>query len=143
MLGKADDQPANNIDCQNQNAGNSITFNKFRCTIHGAIKIGFFGDVVTAFFGLFVGQHASIQIGINRHLFAGHGVERKAGGYFRYPASAFGNHQKIDDHQNNEDKNTHSIIAGDDKFAKGFDHFTSRGGAFMPFAQDNSGRRHI
>ena len=31
------------------------------------------------FFGLFIGQHASIQIGVNSHLFAGHGVERKAG----------------------------------------------------------------
>ena len=74
VLGDTDDQTTDQVDQQNQQAGHGVAAHEFRGTVHGAEKVGFLGQFGTAFFGGLLVDHAGIQVGIDRHLLAWHGV---------------------------------------------------------------------
>ena len=143
MLRQADDQPANNIDDKNENGGNRIAFDEFRGTIHCTVEIRFLGDFLAAGLGFFICQDTGIQISIDGHLLAWHRIKGKAGGHFRYAASTLGDNNKIDNNQNDKDKNTDSIIAGNHKLAESLDDLASRICTVMAFAQNNTCRGDI
>jgi len=74
VLQHADGKTAHDVDQQNQNAGHGIAAHKLGGAVHRAEKVGFLGHFgATALGFLFVNQ-AGIQVGIHRHLLAGHGI---------------------------------------------------------------------
>jgi hypothetical protein len=44
-------------------------------------------------------DHAGVQVSVDRHLFARHGIQGESGVHFRDAASTFGHHNEVDDHQ--------------------------------------------
>ena len=78
MLCQTNDQPTYNIDDKNEDRGNRIALDEFRGTIHRAIEIRFLGNFRPAGLGFLIRQNAGIQIGIDRHLLAGHRIKRKS-----------------------------------------------------------------
>ena len=82
MLNHADDQAANDIDRKNHNAGNGVAFYEFRRTVHRTIEIGLAGNVFATFACDIGSDDSGIEIGVDCHLFAGHGVKREARGDF-------------------------------------------------------------
>ena len=143
MLRQTDDQAAHNIDDKDQDRRNGIALDEFRGTVHGTIEIGFLGDFLTAALGLFIAQNAGIQVGVDRHLLAGHGIKSEARRHFRYAAGTAGHDHQIDDDQNDKHKDTDGVIAGNDEFAKRLDHLSGRIRTGMALAEDNAGRGHI
>ena len=143
MLCDTDDQTADQVDQQNQQAGHGVTTHKFRGTVHGAEEVRFLGQFSAALFGGFLVDDASVQVGVDRHLLAWHGVQGKSSVHFRDAACTFSHHNKVNDHQNREDDETDHIVAGDHEFAESRHHFARRMGAFMAMDQDDTGRRHV
>ena len=82
IFGHANDEAANNIDAENEQAGNRVTFHEFRGTIHGAVEIGFTRDFFAATLGFFRSEQSGIEFSINRHLLAGHRIQGEARGNF-------------------------------------------------------------
>ena len=124
MLRQADDQAADNIDHKNQDRGDGVALDEFRGTIHGAVKVGLLGDFLTPDLGFLIRQHAGIEIGVDRHLLARHRIKGKARRHFRHPAGTAGDNDKVDDDQDQEDKQPDGVIAGNDKVSKGFNNLS-------------------
>ena len=122
MLGHADDQTTEDIDGQNQKTGDGIALHEFGGTVHGAIEICFLPDFGAALARLIGGQQARIQIGIDRHLLAGHRVQGKAGCHFRNSSGTLGDHHQIDDNQNSEHKHADNEVAADHEFTEGLNN---------------------
>ena len=74
MLSHADSQTTNQVDKQNQDARYRVAADKFGSTVHGAKEIGLLPQFGAPCFGGFLVDHASIQIGVNRHLLTRHGI---------------------------------------------------------------------
>ena len=138
VLAQADNQPANNIDRQNQQGGNGVAFNKFGGTVHGAIKIGLAGNFLAALGRFFSAQHASIQIGVDSHLFAGHGVQCETRRNLGHTTRTARDHHQINNNENDKDKNTDREIAGDYELAKRLNNLACGVRAFVAAAQHNA-----
>ena len=78
MLQHTHGEAAKDVDEQNQNASDRISANKLGRSIHGAKKVGLFGNFRAAAFRFFFVNRAGIQVGVHRHLFAGHGIQCKS-----------------------------------------------------------------
>ena len=136
-------ESADNVNDQNQNAGNGIAFYEFTGTIHRTIKIGFGSNIRTPLLRLIGINQPCIQIRINRHLLAGHCVQSKAGTYFRYPACTFGNDHEINDHQNDEHHQTNGVITTDQHFTECLNYFPGSITPFMTIQQHHTGGSHV
>ena len=143
MLGHTNGQATNQVDDQNKQAGHRIAGHKLRGTVHGAKEVRFLGEFFATSFGGFLVNHTGIQIGVNGHLFARHGVQGKTGVHFRHTARAFGHHNEVDDHQDGEDDETHHIVTADHKLTESRHNFAGSLVAFVAIDQNHTGRGHV
>ena len=143
MLENAHRQPADDVDEQNQQPRHGIAANEFLRTVHGAVKVGFLLDFRAALAGSGFINHAGVQVGINRHLFAGHGIQGEARAHFRNPPGAFGHHHKVNQHQDAEHHQTNHHVAADEEEAERLNHLARRICPVMPFEQHDAGRSHV
>ena len=63
------------------NTGDCVTTYKLTRSVHCTIKFSFFRDFRTTCPGLGLIYQSGVKVRINAHLFTGHGVEGKPGGY--------------------------------------------------------------
>ena len=136
-------ETTDDVDDQNQQAGQRVATDEFGRTIHGAEKVGFLGQLFTAFFGGFLVNHASVQVGVDGHLFARHGVQGETCVHFRDASSALGHHKEVHDHQDHEDDETHQVVACDHKLTKSGDHLARCFWTGVPLDQDHPGGGHV
>jgi hypothetical protein len=115
-----DDEPAYDIDKGDEQSGDYIPAHKLAGTIHGAVKIGLVGNLLTALFGFLVGDQAGAQVGIDRHLLARHGIQGKAGSHLGDSGGTLCNHHKVDDDKYREYDNPDHKVALDNEPAEGF-----------------------
>ena len=78
------------------------------------------------------------QIGIDRHLLAGHGVQVEARGDLGDAAGALGDDDEVHDHQDGEDDDADDEIAAHDEIAERLDDVAGGGGAFVAVRQDQA-----
>ena len=143
MAEAANRDPAKKIDGSDNEASNGIAAHEFRGTIHGTIKAGFRFQFLAAQTGLIFVNQPSRQIGINRHLLAGHGVQAEARGDFGDASATLGDNNEIHDQQDEEDNQANRDIAPHQKAAKGGNHVSRRFRPLMPMGQDDARGRHI
>ena len=143
MGGQTQNDAPDDIDREDQHAGNGITFHEFRSAIHGTVKISFGGNLRPARFRFLRSNKARVQIGINRHLFTRQGIQRKTGRHFGNTAGTLGDDDQIDDHHDAENENTDDIIATKQQTAKGLDNLPGRISACMAFHQYHAGGSHV
>ena len=62
---------------------NGVTPDELAGTVHGPVKIGLLLNRLAPSSGLLLIDQAGVEISINRHLFAGHGIEGKTRRHFR------------------------------------------------------------
>ena len=139
----ADDQAADDVDQQDDDAGHGIAAHELAGTIHRPVEIRLLGDFGTAFARDILTDQSRVQIGIDRHLLARHRVQRETRAYFGNPARALGDHDKIDHHQDREHHDADGIIAAHQKMPERLDHLPRRIGAGMPFQQYHAGRSDV
>ena len=96
-------------------------------------SVGFFRHFSAAALGFLLVDQAGVQVGIHRHLFAGHGVQGEAGRHFSNALRAFGDHHKVDDHQNRKHNQAYGKVATNQEVTEGFNHRTRCARARMAF----------
>ena len=79
-----------------------------------------------------------VQIGINRHLLAGHRVEGKACGHFGNALGTLCNDDKVHNNENNEHDKADDGITADDKVSERSNNLTG-----IAVEEDKSCRRDI
>jgi len=82
VLKNADQKSRNNIDRRDQNAGNCVTLREPGSAIHGPVEFGFGRQVFAPGARFHFVNQPSVEIGVNRHLFAGQSVQGEARGDF-------------------------------------------------------------
>src|SRR5699024_9518473 len=78
VLQHADQQATNDIYPHDDQPGHRIAAHEFAGTIHRTVEIGFGGHLGTAPACLLLTDQAGIEIRVDGHLLAGHGVEHEA-----------------------------------------------------------------
>ena len=143
MLPNTNGQATNQVNDQNQQTSDRVTTDKFGSTVHGTEKVGLLRQLFAAFFGHFLVDHTRIQIGIDRHLFAGHRIQCESCIHFRNAPRPLGHHNEVDDHQDSKDDEADNVVAADDELTKGGDHFTGCFVTFMAVDQNHAGGSHV
>ena len=143
MLQHADGESAHDADEQNQNARDGIAAYEFGCTVHGAEETRFVAHFTAAALGFFFVNQAGIQVGIDGHLFAGHGVQGEACRHLGNALGALGHHNEVDDHQDHKHDQAYGKVAANQEVAEGLDHRARCTRACVPFQQHHTGRGHV
>ena len=138
LLGDADDHAADDVDEDDQQAGDGVAAHELGGAVHGAEEAAFVLELLAAAARLVLVDQAGGQIGVDRHLLAGHGVEVEARRHFGDAAGALGDDDEVDDHQDGEDDDADDEIAAHDEIAEGLDDVAGGVGAFVAVRQDQA-----
>jgi hypothetical protein len=120
-LEHADGQAADYVDEDDNDTGNSITFDELAGTIHGSVEIRLHFNGSPSPPGLVLGNQTGVHVGVKGHLIARHRIERESGGHFGDTTSTVGDDDELDNNQDYEDYNANDIVATDHELAEGFD----------------------
>src|SRR5690606_37615826 len=122
---------ADDVDDHDQQTGHSIASHKLAGTVHRAVELGLLAHFQTATSRFFFANQTSIQIGVDRHLLARHGVQRESGADFRNTPRTLGDHNEVDDDEDDEHDDTDCETAAHEEVPEGLDDLTRRIGTFM------------
>ena len=136
MLKHADQEAGDDVDGHDQNGGQGIALTEARRAIHRAAEFRLARHPLPACFGLCLIDDAGVQIGIDRHLLAWHGIESKAGRDLRRTHGAMGNDQELNGDQGQEEDEANDVIAANHELTKGFDHLARSRGALIAMQQN-------
>ncbi len=87
--------------------------------------------------GLLV-DRAGVEVGVDAHLLAWHRIERKSCADLGDAFGALGNHDELDERQNQKDDCPHYVVAANHEMSEGVDDFARVG-----LQQDESSRRYV
>ena len=138
-----DGKTANDVDNKNQQTGNGVTAHELRGTVHGAEEFRFLRYLGAAFLGLLLIDQAGVQVGVDGHLLAGHGIQGETGNHLGHPTRALGHHDEVDDHQDAENDETDQVVAGNHELAERLNHLAGGVRALVAFHQHDPGRGHV
>ena len=115
---------SNKVNGGDKDGHNRIALDDLSCTIHCAIEVRFFLNLITANTCFLFCDKASTQVCINRHLFTWHCIQGKTSSNLRYTFRTLGDNNKL--HQNNdeEDQDTNNNISLNYKVTKCLDNLT-------------------
>ena len=143
FLSHADDDAGDDVDEGDQEAGNGVAADELRGAVHGAVKGRFIFQPAAPVAGLGLIDQTGRQIGVDRHLLAGHGVQGKTRRDFGNSAGAFGDDDEIYDHQYRKDDDADNEIALHHEIAERLNDLAGGIGAGMSFGEDQPGRCQI
>ncbi len=143
MLQHAHGQATEHVDEQDQDAGDGVAADELAGAVHRTVEVGFLANLFTTGLGFFTRQQTGVQVGVDGHLLAGHGVEDEARGHFRDAPGALGDDHEVDDGQDGEDHDAHGVVAADDEFTEGGDDLAGRLVAVLAVQQDDAGGGHV
>ena len=121
-LADADREAADQVDQRDDDRGDRVALDELRRTVHRAVEVGLGVHLGATAAGLVLVDEAGVQVGVDRHLLAGHRVEGEAGADLGDPAGAVGDDDELDDEQDREDDQADDQRAADHEVAEGVDH---------------------
>gem|GEM_PF-2556939 len=136
-------EATDDVDEQNQDARGRIATHELAGAVHRAVKIRFRAHLRASQARLILIDEPGIEIGVDRHLLAGHGIESEARADLGDAARALGHDHEIDDGQDREHDDADRIIAADHELAERLDDVSGRRSAFMPVQQHDPRRGHV
>ena len=131
-------EAADNVDERDQNGRHRIPAHKFARPVHGPVKIRLLLHGPPPAARLILLDESGVEFRINRHLFPGQCVQREARRHFRDAPGPLGDHDEIDQRQNQEHHHAHHIIAPHHHVAKRLDDV-----AGVTIQQNQPRRSHV
>ena len=98
-----------------------VALHELRGTVHRSVEVGFFGDLAAAALRLFVVDEARVQVGVDRHLLAGHRVEGEARRDLGDASGTVRDHDELDHDEDEEDDEADDHRTADDEVAERLD----------------------
>ena len=143
VLHDAHEQAADDVDGQDEDAGDGVAAHEFGGTVHGTVEVGFLRDLLAPALGFAFVDQAGVEVGVDRHLLAGHRVQGEACRHFGNPARALGDDDEVDQGEDDEHHQTDRGIATNQEVAEGLDDLARRIRAGMPLEQHDPRRGHV
>ncbi|KAG1446268.1 hypothetical protein G6F57_017361 [Rhizopus arrhizus] len=139
VLRHAHDQAADDVDRHDQQAGDGVAAHELAGAVHRAEEVRFLRDLGATAAGLVFADQARIQVGVDRHLLAGHGVQGEARAHFGDTAGTLGDDDEVDDGQDHEHDDPDGEVAAHEEVAERLDHLARRVRAGMAVEQHDAG----
>ncbi len=130
----ADDQSADDVDQGDDDAGDGVALHELHGAVHRAVELTFARQAFTPRAGLLEIDDAGAQIGVDAHLLARHRVQGESGRDFGHALGALGDHDELDQGNDQKDDGADNEIAADDEHAEGSDDL-----ACIRFEQNEAG----
>ncbi len=138
VLQDSDQEPGNDIDSGNQDAGHGVALRESRCAVHGAEEFRLGGEVLSPGARFRFVDQPGIEIGVDRHLFARQGIQREARRHFRNANRAMVDDDVLNRDQNQEDHRADNVVAADHEAAERLDHVSGRRSSGISVQQNES-----
>ena len=123
LLQHADGDAAEDVDGDDDSAGDRVAAHELGRAVHRAVEVGLvLRSSARRSRASRVGDQAGVQVGVDRHLLAGHRVEGEARADLGDTAGAVRDHDELDDHEDQEDDDADDEVAAHDERAEGVDH---------------------
>ena len=129
---------ADDIDRRDDESGRGISLNILRGTVHGAEEARLILELLSAGRRLLIRDGAGIQVSVDGHLFAGHGIQRESGRDLGDTFGTFVDDDQLHDDQDDVDHDTDDQITAADELAEDRDDPAGIAGG-----QDHTRRRDI
>jgi len=142
-LDDADEDAADDVDERDEDAGHRVAADELAGTIHRSVEVGLLGDLLAPLAGALLVDQASVELGVDRHLLAGHGVQGEARRDLGDAPGALGDDHEVDDDEDRKDDQTDDVAAAHHHFAEGADDVPRRVGARGAMQQDEARAGHI
>ena len=107
----ADDHAAHKIDQRHNQRHHCVALDNFGGAVHSAIKIRFLLNFAPADTSLLLVDQTGRKVCVDSHLFTRHGVQGKASGHFSHALGAFGDNDKLHQHDDDKDDKTNHRVA--------------------------------
>ena len=143
MPGHANDDAAENVDREDDQAGDGVAADEFRGAVHRAEEGALFLELAPARLRHLLVDQAGREIGVDRHLLAGDGVEGEARADFGDAGRALGDDEEVDRHQDQKDDDADEEIAAHDEAGEAADDVAGRGRPLSPVRQNEAGGRDV
>ena len=122
LLQHPDHDAREEVDRDDDQARDGVAAHELRGAVHRAVEVGLVLDLHAALARLGVGDLAGVQVGVDRHLLAGHGVEGEARADLGDAPGAARDHDELDDHEDQEHDDADDQVAADDEVPERVDH---------------------
>ena len=143
VLEQPNQNSANQVHDQNDDGDDGVAANEFGSAVHRPVEVGFAANFAASRARFAFIDKARIQIGIYGKLLTRHRVQGKARRHFSNSTRALGDHDKVDDDQNQEHHKTNNIVAANQKITEGLDYLARRIRPGVPLHQDDAGGSHV
>ena len=111
MARHADDDAAEHVDGENDDARNRVAAHELGRAVHRTEEGAFLLQFATTHLRFLVVDVTGREIGVDRHLFAGNRIEREARADFRDTRGALGDDEKVDRDQDREHDHADDEVA--------------------------------
>jgi hypothetical protein len=139
----ADQYTADDVDRGDDQAGDRIATHEFRCTVHRTEEGAFLFQLAPSRLRRPFIDDAGRQVGVDRHLLAGNGVESEAGADLRDTGGALGDDDEVHDDQDQEDDQADHEIAAHHQIGKAADDVAGGVRALAAMRQDHARRGDV
>jgi len=143
LLQHADDQPAHDVDEDDHDPGDGVAAHELARAVHGAVEIGLPFDFAAPAPRVGLGDEAGVEVRVDAHLLARHGVEGEPGRHLRDAGGALGDHDEVDQCEHGEDDEAHDVVAPDHERPERLDDLARGPGPLAAVEQDETRRGHV
>ena len=134
---------ADNVDEGDEHACIHVALHELARTVHCAVEVRFPAHIFTAAGGFIFIDKSGVEVGLNRHLFAGHGVQGEPRRHFGDTRGTGGDDHLVQNKQNQKDNRANYIVAAHHEFAESLNHLTGSGSALLAIHENQAGGGHI
>ena len=124
MVHGADDHAADQVQRHDDQRGDRIALDELAGAVHGGVKVGLALHARALPARTLRVEQPCVHVGVDRHLFAGHCVKRKARADLGDALRPAGDHDELDRDQDREHDQADDDVAAHDEGAEGRDQRT-------------------
>ena len=143
MPGDADDDAAEDVDGENDEAGDRVAADEFRRAVHRAEEGALLLELAPARLRHLLVDEAGREIGVDRHLLSRNGVEGEARADLGDAGRALGDDQEVDRHQDEKDDDADDEIAAHHQAGEAADDVARRGRPLLAAREDEPCGRNV
>src|SRR4029077_8357938 len=136
LLDHADDDAADDVDEDDEQPRDRVAAHEFRGAVHGAEEAALVFQRLAPLFRDFLVDQAGGEVGVDRHLLAGHRVQVETRRDFGDAARTLGDDDEVHGHENREHDDPDHEVAAHHKIAERLDDVAGGIGALVPVRQD-------
>ena len=122
VLHHADDEPADDVDQHDDDAGDRVALDELAGAVHRAVEARLLLQVLAPTLRLRLIDEPHVEVGVDAHLLAGHAVEREPRRDLGDALRAAGDDDVLHDDQDQEDDQPDHVVAADHERADRRDH---------------------